>query len=261
MSAGTDGPAVLVTRPAEDAARWVDALARRGRRAIVFPCLRIEPLGGPDVAAALRAAVAEAAVLALTSPRAARRAAELLGAPLPARLRVAVVGRATAEAAREAFGRADIVPASEHGEALARRLAEDTTLRAGDKVAWPCADRARGHLEQRLGPRGVVVERVPVYRTVPAPPQEPKDDPAALGAGAALLASPSAVTGLANRARGVERLLLVSIGPATSAAIRGRGWVVAAEARRPGLDEMIAALERAEAADRSGGVQEGRSTR
>ncbi len=251
-----DDPAegfVLVTRPAEDAGPWVDALERRGRRALVYPCLAIEPIETPDLAARLRGAVGGAAVLALTSPRAVRRAAELLDAPPPATVRIAVVGAATAAAARAAFGRVDIEPAAAHGRALAARLAGETDLRAGDRVVAPCADRARRDLEDALTPRGVEVIRLPVYRTVPVPPRTPRDDLRALGASAALLASPSAVEGLAHRARGIDGVLLVSIGPTTSGAIRARGWQVAAEATRPGIDGLLDALERADGARASSG--------
>ncbi|GAB4222343.1 MAG: uroporphyrinogen-III synthase [Acidobacteriota bacterium] len=246
MSARGDRPAVLVTRPAEDAERWVAALADRGWRAIVYPCLAIEPLDGPELRAALRSALDGAAVLALTSPRAVERVAALLdGAAPPPVTRIAAVGRATADAARSAFGRVDLVPAGETGDALAALLRDDPQLAAGGRVVAPGADRARRALESALAPRGVDVVRLAVYRTVPVAPQAAKDDPERVGAGAALLASPSAVEGLDNRMRDAGRLRLVSIGPTTSAAIRARGWRVAAEASRPGLEEMIDALERA----------------
>ncbi len=240
-------PAVLVTRAADDAAPWVDALARRGHEVLTLPCLAIEPIDDPATRTALRDGLATSAWIALTSPHGVDAVARLAGAPLPAALRVAAVGPATARACRDAFSRCDLEASDGTGASLARELA---ALMARDprpprRVLAPGADRARLSLEEALAPLAVEVLRLAVYRTVPAPAAEPKQDLAARRIGAILLASPSAVEGLFNTARVPEDALVVTIGPTTSEAARAHGLAVAAEADRPDLDAMIAALERA----------------
>jgi len=138
---------VLVTRPADQAARTVKNLAARGHHALVAPVLEIVPTGAtpPDGPFDLVLATSAQAF-------AARRglARQLRAAP------VACVGDMTAQAAREAgFAVTFVAP---RAEALADRLIAEI----GSARALYLAGRERKPLlEERLGAAGwglVVVE-------------------------------------------------------------------------------------------------------
>lgn len=243
------GRTVLVTRPAEDAAAWCAEIERRGGRPVVLPCLVTEPVRDRATRAAFAAALDGAAWLALTSRRAVDAVAELLaGAALPDGVRVAAVGPATAAAARTALGRADLVAREGHGASLARDLAASLVAPAANgpdaprRVVVPAADRAGRQLEEVLEPLGIEVVRLTVYRTLPAPEADEKQDLAALGVDAVLLASPSAAEGLVHQAVVPETTQVISIGPSTTEAARRFGLRVAAEAVRPGLEGLLEAV-------------------
>jgi len=104
------------------------------------------------------------------------------------------------------------------------------------------AESPRLDLEKALEPLGVQIVRVAVYRTIPAPVQEPREDLGALGVDTIFLASPSAVTGLLARARVPGDAHIITIGPSTSEAARDAGLDVAGEAAGRGLEAMIEAM-------------------
>jgi uroporphyrinogen-III synthase len=90
---------ILVTRAAEDAEAWIEAIRSRGARAVSLPCIATELLAGADVRAALEAGLETASWVVFTSRRGVAATAELLGEPIPAGVRVAAVGPSTAEEA------------------------------------------------------------------------------------------------------------------------------------------------------------------
>ena len=63
---------VLVTRPAPEAARWVNALRERGIAAEALPLIDIVPMSGAPALAEARAALASYAVAMFVSPNAVR---------------------------------------------------------------------------------------------------------------------------------------------------------------------------------------------
>ena len=237
------GRTVLVTRAAEDAAPWAERLAALGARPVVFPCLVCETLDDAPTRVALADALDGAAWLALTSRRGVEAVARLVPGEIPESVAIAAVGPATADAARALLGRCQLVAPKGTGvslaEALRDALADRPPGAARPKVAIAAADRAEPHLERLLIPAGIDVARVDVYRTVPAPPETPRVDLAALGVDTILLASPSAVAGLVHRAVVPDGTVVVTIGPATTEAARAHGLAVLAEARRPGLDGIL----------------------
>lgn len=104
------------------------------------------------------------------------------------------------------------------------------------------ADRAGRQLDELLAPAGWDVVRIAVYRTIPAPPREDKQDLAALGVDAILLASPSAAEGLIRQANVPPQAHVITIGPTTTTAARALGLTVAGEAREPGLEGLLEAI-------------------
>ncbi len=230
----------MVTRAAADAEQWARRLRRLGARPVVFPCLESEMIRDPETTTRLRDAIAVADWLVLQSARGADAVASLAGA-LPAAVCVAAVGPSTASAARRALGRADFVPSNQSSAGLAAELLP--VIGPGPvRIVVAAAEEGRDDAERLLAAGGMSVTRVNVYRTIPTPPISPRFDIAAQGVDTVLLASPSAVTGLVNRALPAPAIRVVTIGPVTSAAARAAGLVVSAEARAPDLESIVEAM-------------------
>jgi len=226
---------VLLTRDAEDNAAWAVRLRALGFEPVELECISCHELA--ENAGQLAAGLARAGWLALASRRAVRAVASLHPPALPAMLRVACVGPETARVARALFGRADLVAGGGTGGALGRELAE----RAGrEGVLVAGAADGRADVERELEARGVPVERVAVYRTVPASARGPRLRPRV---DVALLASPSAVAGLGELAVLPARAAVVTLGPSTTEAARAAGLRVSAEAPTRDLEGLIAAIE------------------
>ncbi len=238
------GTKVLVTRAEDDSRLWAEQLRVLGAEPIVFPCIVCSLEDDPAVAARLHRALSEASWLVLCSRRAVQAVAgllALLGRRLPQSLRIATVGPSTEATSRTLLGRTDLVAAGGTAQSLCEELGPILTAR--DTVVAALTQRSDDSIQSRLAASGANVLRIDVYRSDPSPPQEKRADLAELGVEVALLASPSAVTGLLNRALVPRSVRLISIGPTTSAAVRAAGRTVYAEAAGRGLDAMLQTLE------------------
>ncbi|HYM53468.1 MAG TPA: uroporphyrinogen-III synthase [Candidatus Dormibacteraeota bacterium] len=159
---------LLVTRPASQAAELVALLAERGIDAISVPTVAIAPPapGGP-LDDAIRS-IDSAAWLVITSVNGAAALVERLRAldrSLPASLRLAAVGPATAEALRAGGLRVDHLPSQFRTVAIAEGLGDVV----GRRVVLARADAATRDLRDALLERGALVEEVVAYRTVEGP--------------------------------------------------------------------------------------------
>ena len=189
-------------------------LAALGLDVVTCPLVAVEALAGPP----LRADRYD--WLLLTSRNGVDALFPRLDGPLPP---VAVVGRGTAEALREHGVEPALVAAVSTQEGLAAELP-----RPAGRVLFAGAEDARDVLVRELG-----ADFVALYRTVEIRPESfPEAD-------LAVLASASA-------ARSIVALgpapACVSIGPVTTAAARGLGLQVVAEAAthdREGLVEAV----------------------
>jgi len=159
---------LLVTRPAPQAPELVSLLAELGIDAISVPTVGIAPAPpGGALDDAIRS-LDGAAWLVITSVNGAaavlaRMAA--LGRSLPASLRVAAVGPATAAALEASGVRVVHVPSRYRTVAIAEGLGEV----AGRRVVLARADAATPDLREALRRRGALVEEVVAYRTVEGP--------------------------------------------------------------------------------------------
>lgn len=149
------GRLVLVTRPAAQAEATRAALAARGFRGIVAPCLTAEPM--PDEALDLEGVAA----LALTS---ANGAAALAARTRRRDLPVFAVGEATAAAARKA-GFASVTVSGGDAAALADLIAARLDPAAG-AILHAAAEEAAADLAALLP--AFAVRRAVLYRMVPA---------------------------------------------------------------------------------------------
>jgi uroporphyrinogen-III synthase len=233
------GARVLLTRSEDDCAEWAEELERRGARPVLLPCIETEPLDTPELRSALRAALADADWLVLTSRRGVEACAAL---ELPARTRVATVGAATAAAARALLGRADLVGGGS-GAALGAGLTSDRRFARGARVVLALAANASDALERALTSAGAHCARFDVYRTIPAPPAARKHALSSLGADRVVLASPTAASGFVHQVDLDVPVAIYTIGPSTSAAARALGLDVTAVAREPSLEGILEAMQ------------------
>ena len=139
--------------------------------------------------------------------------------------RIAAVGPATAEALRAHGFSVDLVPVEASQDGLLAELP-----RPAGRVLLAAAESARRLLVDELG-----ADFVPLYRTRELRPEAFPD------ADLVVLASPSAARAYAA----LGAVPVVTIGPQTTAAARAAGLAVAAEAERPGVDGLTAAVARA----------------
>jgi uroporphyrinogen-III synthase/uroporphyrinogen III methyltransferase/synthase len=257
MSGGElTGKRVVVTQAVHQAPELRDLLRRTGAEPLLYPCIAIEPPADPaELDASLLAAVAGSYDwLVVTSANTAlvlgqRLAA--LGVPdgALARLAVAAVGPATADAVRVNLGVAvSLVPDEHVAEGLAAALL--AVLAPGQRVLLPQADLARPVLARELAAGGLAVTSVVAYRTT-------------VGSGgvqlaaclankevdAILLTSASTARNLVLRlqAEGGDLPLLngvciACIGPVTAAAAREAGLAVGVVAATQSLEGLVDAL-------------------
>jgi len=231
-------PRILLTRSEEDCAEWAERLAARGAATVSLPCIRCEPIDTQSLREAL--AAADPTWLVFTSRRGVEAAAALDG---PLRQgKIAVVGAATAAAARESLGHVELV-GSGTGAKLAAELVEGAHVGPGDRVLLLLAENASAVLERTLEAAGASVTRLDVYRTVPAPSLAAKRAMSALDADNVLLASPSAVTGFVRQVELDVPVRVFTIGPSTTAAARAAGLAVTAEAPAPSLEGLLEAMQ------------------
>jgi uroporphyrinogen-III synthase len=247
-SANARGPSVWVTRPRPGNAATADTLRAAGLPVVAVPLLETrvqvaDPppgLAWPELLILVSATAVrglDAALARSDYPRGPREA-----------VRVAAVGRKTAEAALTAGWRVEIVPAEENALGLLDALAAIDL--AGRRVWIPAGNRpgsATRDLPDALRPRGAEVFVLPVYETLVRAPSG--DDLAALdGAipGAAVLHSPSSADALHDAGappavrRWAAAAVSVSIGPVTTRRLEELGVMRMAECPEP-TDGAVAA--------------------
>jgi uroporphyrinogen III methyltransferase/synthase len=226
------GRSIAVTRARAQASALAARLRELGGAVVEAPAIRVEPLEAdlPDLGAY--------DLLCVTSPNGAHellrrvRDARALAGP-----RIAVIGPGTARALREHGIEADIVPTRSVAEGLVEALAALPVQRA--LIAR--AEEARDVLPEALRDRGAEVDVLALYRTVPEPLGEAARA-AALGADYATFTSASSARFFHAAAGTLDGPRLISIGPATSAALRELGFEPHVEAADHTPDGLVAAL-------------------
>jgi len=242
-----DGRKLLLTRSAEDSADWAETIAAEGALPIILPCITAEPSDDPNLVTSIAGSLEQIDWIVFTSRRGVDAFARLRVNPLPASVRFAAVGEATAQSCRERFGRVDLVGGADRdgggtAAALGTALATDPSIGAGANCLLALAANAGDVLERKLTEAGASVTRIDVYRTVPAEPREQKRALSTLDCDTVIFASPTAVTGFDNQIDIDIEPQFVTIGPSTSAAVRAHHWDIAAEAKEPTLSGIIESL-------------------
>jgi uroporphyrinogen-III synthase len=228
----------LSTRPEGDRDPLVARLRALGYRVHAVPAVVTEPLpfAPPDLT--------RYDWVVVTSATGARA---LLDAVVPATVRWAAVGPRTAAELAEHGVAADAVPEQSRGVRVAEAI-EAVTALPGLRVLLARADAAAGDLPEALRAAGAEVDELAVYHTVVGPEASRAGVAAALAdpeLAAAVFASGSAVRGLLRLGGdAARRLPAITIGPATTEVAAAEGLSVVAEADRPGIEGLVAAVSR-----------------
>ncbi len=154
---------------------------------------------------------------------------------LPAGVRVACVGEATARAAREAGWPVDLVPDDQSAAGLADALPSEVGA-----VLFPRSEIAATTLVDRLRARGIAVSEVVAYRTVGT-----GDDPIVLDPppDAVLVTSGSVARQVAARMAPLDpRTHVACIGPSTADAARAAGLPVHVVAASRSAEALLDAV-------------------
>ena len=234
------GRQILITRAEEDCESWADQLRLLGAVPIIFPCIKCEPIISKTILGKLEQEVPCAHWLVFTSRRGVDAFAALYERPLPEKLKIAVVGPTTAQAAGEKLGRVDFISEESTAISLGREL--------GKKIKSPCrlimalAENAGKKLEGELNAVGKECVRLDLYRTIPKKSQRHRRKISSLGADSIFLASPSAGTGFTNQVELDATPNVFTIGPSTTASVLAAGLAVAGEAKQSNLQGLLEAF-------------------
>ncbi|HEX3551636.1 MAG TPA: uroporphyrinogen-III synthase [Thermoanaerobaculia bacterium] len=255
------GLRVVVTRAEHQADGLVAAFAGAGATVELLPLLEVVPPADPRP---LERAATELALydwLVFTSANAVEAFLPLTGGALPTRVRVAVVGPATAAALRSFEVEPHLEARKADAEGLVADLAPHVARRR--RVLLPQASDARSTLAEGLAAAGAEAVAIVAYdkRLPPEATRRAAELFAHEPLGWVTFTSPRIVRhfvelfgGLGEFGGDWERrrseLRAASIGPVTSAELRRRGAEPAAEAARPGDEEMVAAVAAAVRRDR-----------
>jgi uroporphyrinogen III methyltransferase/synthase len=244
------GKRVLVTRSREQASALSQQLRELGGEPLEYPAIAIAP---PKDIAPLDEAIARLPTydwLIFTSANGVRALADRmsekgLDMQALARLKIATIGPATAQALQGYGLRVDYLPAVYTSEEIATGIGDV----AGKRILLPRAARAPKQLAQALRGKGAVVDEVTAYRTLAV--GAPDELKALLADGQidiVTFTSSSTVRNLADGLQGptaadvLSRCLVACIGPVTArtaARLGIRVDVVAKEHTIPGLVEAI----------------------
>jgi len=248
------GKRVLVTRDASQSDSMVAALREAGAHAIVAPMIELAPPESwHEVDAALDGIEGYDAIL-ITSANAIRffaaRAGERDVALARPGLHFLCVGPRTAEVTRAAGIPVHLMPENRFdAEGLVDEIVKHLPPR-GRRFLFPCADKARDVLPERLRAEGGRVDSVTVYRTRAAatPPGALRRILVDEGVDVLTFTSPSTVVNFAERLdeesrAAAERCTVAAIGPVTAEALREVGLAPQVLAERAGVRELVAALE------------------
>ena len=241
MTATGLAAAVVVTRAESHDGPLSSQLRSLGLNVLLWPAVRTAPAAGNSLEQAL-AHIEDFDWIVFASRNAVTAVIRWLPR-LPEGVRVAAIGRATAQVLRSRGFPVDILPNEANAAALVDAFAAQGC--AGARILYPASSRALPTITQGLTQLGAAVRQVEAYRTEAAL-LDANDCRAWIDReviGAVTFASPSAVIEL-ERALGpphFTRLLaqaaVVAIGPTTARALadRGRTAVLAESATLSGL--------------------------
>ena len=218
------GKRVLVTRASSQASELCALLKDAAANPIEIPVIEIRPLLDGDAAQATLERLPEFDWLIFTSTNAIRYFFRWRGAtPLPPALKIACVGRKSAEAL-QAFGRsADFVPQQFAGEFLAEQI----ELTGNERILLPGPKTGNREFVSKLRSRCGTLEVWPIYETVAITIDDTGRRELETGFDVVTFASPSAVDSFCDQIDEFEDYLrkpiVACIGPMTERRLNERG--------------------------------------
>lgn len=254
------GKRVVITRAESQSAALAEALKAHGAEAVLLPLIQIlPPLDYAPLDAALRNLCAfdwliftsQNAVTAVAHRRAApsdlvgRNLSSSVAQAIPESLRIAAIGKATADAAQLAGFNVTHVGQGGTAATLVLELASELHDK---RVLLPRSDRAAGELVRRLQRFAAEVTEVISYRTAEATYVDSVGREAVSACGAILFFSPSAVHSFSALQKSsvlsalADNVVIGAIGPITSLALRNAGLRCDFQASEPSLEEIVATL-------------------
>lgn len=239
------GLRVAVTRDEDSDGPLSLALRDLGAHPLCLPCVIHRPPADPGPLHDALKAWAGFQWMILTSARGVEALVRAEARPAGFPGRIAVVGRATAQALEGTGRKADLVAPGEDAASLLEELRD--RLGSADKVLYPRANLARPGLVEGLRALGAEVRDPVAYETIEQPPVELLRAVLAEAPPAAVtFASPSAVRSFrkAMDAAGwaAEGVRFYSIGATTSEAMRAEGLEVAGQAAGHSFGELAGAI-------------------
>ncbi len=247
------GKRVLVTRASEQAGELARLLREQGAEPVELATIQVQPTDDWSALDACLAALSDFQWVIFTSANAIEaffQRLQSLGmdARSFARSRLAAIGRATAAALQRHGLRADVLPTTATAEGLIEAFSSEEMT--GARVLLPRAEGGRPELLRYLADRGAQVTEVLLYRSVP--PVESAGRAKRLLAeqplDIAVFTSSSTVRNLATMLDSdlslLRGVLIATIGPATSQAVRDVGLEVGVEAEEQSMAGLVSALVR-----------------
>jgi uroporphyrinogen III methyltransferase/synthase len=218
----------------------VAGIERLGHQAVEAPLLHFKP---PESWAELDKAIERIGnypLLGLTSPRAslalARRLETAGLSRLPDAMHVWAVGPTTATPLA-AFATVRAPAVSSGGEGLAEAI---IAAEEHGPMLYPCGADARPEFPDRLRAAGIRVDRIVVYRTALASPEQMRS--VLQNSDAIVIGSHLVLARAAEVTAGRRRPALVCLGQATAATARSLGWEPAAVSEAPNTAGALAAI-------------------
>lgn len=251
------GRSVVVTRSMEQSADLARPLEALGATVVACPVIDIVDPPEPQLVEQAISRLSTYDWVVLTSTNAVDRffghgafAGDPAAAITAAGVRVAAVGRATADRLAQLGIAVDLVPADYRAEGLAEAFV-DMEAGEGWRFLIPRALEAREVLRDTLEPLGAVVDVVPVYRTIPATPAP--QVAARLASGdfdVVTFTSPSTVrnfiamllAGGLDPSAVLSDVVRASIGPVTTAALAEAGFEPTVEADPSTVPVLVDAI-------------------
>jgi len=247
--ASLSGKRVLITRPRDQAGVLCRQLEALGAQPILFPTIQIAPPADPAPLDRAIARLEEYRWVIFTSANGVSAFWERLGIAgkdggVFARIRVAAIGPATAQALEERGIRPQFIPDEYVAEAIAAGIGDVS----GQRILLPRADIARRALADELRGGGAFVEEVTAYRNLPAEPDPLVLEQVRQGVDVITFTSSSTVRNfvllLGDEAPGiVQGAVVACIGPITAGTARELGLPVHLVAEEYTTGGLVEALE------------------
>lgn len=246
------GKRIAVTRTRKQAGELVGRLRELGADAYELPVIRIEPAPDPG---AFREAVEDAHLydwLIFTSPNGVDAFFDLFytiyqDARSLGPVRIAAIGPATAARVRAFRFAVDIQPEKYVAEEIITALQKETSV-DNLKILLARAEGARDVLPKELTRLGAIVDEAVAYRTVPETGDVAGGTARFRREAADFVTFTSSSTAENFHALGLpvpDSARMISIGPVTSATMRGLGMKIAGEAEQHDIPGLVAALLKA----------------